>query len=261
ILNENNEYHQFKNLIVLLEQGKSNYLLETSAIDYRKMAEKILSEYKFMDFCTDHEKNYILNNLKIHHYFSGETIYNRNKVCDEAIFVLKGTIQMGWNSAEGKHLIHRFIPSGSLLNIIYLMSGAKLQHEYIAHEAVTLAKIPEHVFKEILNKNHKVLHHFFELICKRNCFLDNDIYFHHVKGLRAQLARQFLYFLEYFASYSNQNIVKLSIKLSQDNFADLLKTSRQSIRKEIAWFVQEGIIEAKYNQFLIKEPERLRTLI
>lgn len=51
------------------------------------------------------------------------------------------------------------------------------------------------------------------------------------------------------------------LKLSQENLAELLKISRQSIRKEIQWFVEEGIIETKYNHISVKDIDKLKALL
>ncbi|KAA8735388.1 Crp/Fnr family transcriptional regulator [Acinetobacter qingfengensis] len=256
---ESQDYSQFRNILNQLEK-QSDYFINQQSSDYRKLAVEMLNNYKLIELCSEEEKKYIFDHMQICHYFSGQTIYRRNQSCDEVIFVLRGTIQMGWYAEDGKQIIHRFIPSGFLLNIIYLISQTKFEHDYIAYDPTTLITIPGDIFKMILKQNSKVLYHVFEVICLRNRLLDNDMYHCHTKSLRAQLARQFLYLMENFSAQTNQ-MIQLSIRLSQENFADLLKTSRQSIRKEISWFVDQEIIENKYNKFYIKDPQRLRELV
>lgn len=229
-------------------------------LDYRKLAEEQLMQCKFMKHLTESDRQALFSKIKIKHYFNGQHIYARNEQCKELVFILKGTIQLGWHTEFGRYVIHKFIPSGILLNIIYLASNSKLQHEFVAHEATVLAVIPNEVFLAILQSNHNMLYEVFHLICQRNRLLDNDIYNQNTQPLRVQVARQLLYLYEYFSS-QREGVVKLAIKLSQENLADLLKTSRQSIRKEMQWFVEESIIESKYNQINILNIDRLRDLL
>ena len=229
-------------------------------LDYRKLTEEQLLQCKFMEHLSPKETEYLFSKIKIKHYFNGQKIYQRNDDCNELIFILKGTIQLGWHTELGRYVIHKFIPSGILLNIIYLISNSKFEHEFVAHEATVLAIIPKDAFLSVLNSNPKMLYDVFRLICQRNRLLDNDLYNQSTQSLRVQIARQLIYLCEYFSS-QHEGIIKLSIKLSQENLADLLKTSRQSIRKEMQWFIDENIIESKYNQINILDIGKLRDLL
>lgn len=250
-------YAQFR---AFLERNTQVHLSSQKISNYQQWAEQQLSHCSFIGYFTQEEKDYFFSHIKIKHYFNGETIYQRSEACHEIIFILKGTVKMGWNTESGKHVIHKFVPSGILLNIIYFMSGTSLEHDYIAHEATVLAVISGQVLKNVLKQNPQALYQIFEMICKRNRLLDNDVYHQNTQDLKAQLARQLIYLMEYFSSQSQEG-VKLNIRLSQENFAELLKTSRKSIKKELSWFVEEGIIETRYNQINIINAERLKKLI
>ena len=253
------DYDKFKDI---LEQrvDSTEHRLTQDRLDYRQLAETQLLQCKFMQHLTEDQKQRLFSKIKIRHYFNGQTIYQRNEECQELIFILKGTVQLGWHTEIGRYVIHKFIPSGLLLNIIYLMANSKFEHEFVAHEATVLAVIPADIFLALLNENNQMLYEVFSLICKRNRLLDNDIYHQNTQPLRTQIARQLMYLYEYF-SIQYEGGIKLSIKISQENLADLLKTSRQSIRKEILWFVEEGIIETKYNQINILKIDILKVLI
>lgn len=256
-LDDRSHYAQLCN--ILDQSIKSYSIQEKVSTSYSSIVERF-SHFNFMHSFSQQEKELFFNHIKIKHYFKGQTIYKREEECYDILFILKGTVKMAWNTESGKHVIHRFLPSGILLNIVYIMSDTLLEHDYIAHEATEVAVISGDVFKTLLQKNSKALYQVFEMVCKRARLLDNDIYHQNTQELKVQLARQLVYLVEYFSSQS-QKIVKLNIKVSQENFAELLKTSRKSIKKELDWFVDEGIIETKYNQIYVINFERLKTII
>lgn len=230
--------------------------------NYLQWAKQQLNDFKFIEHFTEQEKQYLCSHIKIKHYFNGQTIYQRAQACHEIMLVLKGTIKMSWHTVAGKQVIHKFIPSGTLLNIIYVMSDTPFEHDYVAHEATVLAVISGQVVKQLLQQNPPALYLVFEMVCKRNRVLDNDIYHQNTQDLKLQLARQLLYLMENFSGHSSASaIAKLNIKLSQENFADLLRTSRKSIKKELDWFVEAGIIETSYNQIKIVNTVKLKQLI
>ncbi|MBF7685431.1 Crp/Fnr family transcriptional regulator [Acinetobacter sp. B10A] len=213
-----------------------------------------------MQYCTASEIDFLFKNIKIKHFHQDQTIYERHSRCDEMIVILNGTLKLGWNAYDGRYIIHRFIPSGALLNISYLITHAPFEHQYIAHEATSLAIIPGHIFQTLIQSNSQVMYHMLQLVCQRTRLLDNDIYHQNAQSLRQQIARQLLYLVEYF-TLEQHGEIKLLIKLSQENFAELLKISRQSLRKELRWFIEQSIITTQYNQMIITDITQLRALI
>lgn len=251
-------YAQFRDI---LQRSNENYLPKQNMSNYQQWAEQQIMSCSFTHYFSQAEKDYFFDHIKIKHYFNGQTIYRRQEMCHEIVFVLKGTIKMSWNTEEGRHVIHKFIPSGILLNIIYFMSGTQFEHDYVAHEATVVAVISGQVFQQLLKQNSQVLYQVFDMICKRNRLLDNDLYHRNTQDLRSQLARQFIYLMESFSSQTQADVMKLNIRISQENFAELLNVSRKTIKKELIWFVEQGIIETRYNQIYITDANQLKTLI
>ncbi|MFU8925703.1 Crp/Fnr family transcriptional regulator [Acinetobacter puyangensis] len=223
-------------------------------------AQEFLLNYKLIQLCTAEQQQEIFKHLKITRYHSNELIFHKNTSCNELTLVLRGSIKLAWNVCEGKQIVHRFIPAGCLINIVPLISRLNLTHDHIAHDAAVIATIPGPIFYSILKQNHQVSLASLELICNRNHLLFDDFYHQSTQSLKGRLARQLLLLVEYF-SYQRDQATALNIKLSQENFAELLHTSRQSINKELLWLAQQGIAEVKYNQIHILNLEKLRSLI
>ncbi|MEB3754971.1 Crp/Fnr family transcriptional regulator [Acinetobacter sp. MD2(2019)] len=255
---QKNNYDHF---LDLLDQTHFNrYQGFNITSDYKKIAEKMFSDCEFIAACSLEEKQKLFNEIKIKHLYQGQVLYSRHQHCREVIIILSGVLKLGWNSYDGKYLIHRFIPTGALLNVVYLISESALEHEYIAHEPTVIASIPEHIFKYTLQHNPRMLYQVLKLVCQRTRLLDNDIYHTSTQPLKVQIARQLIYLVEFFSTQTQQGIEVL-LKLSQENLAELFKISRQSIRKEIQWFVEEGILETKYNHISVKDINKLKAVM
>jgi DNA-binding GntR family transcriptional regulator len=63
-----------------------------------------------------------------------------------------------------------------------------------------------------------------------------------------------------YHSYQDKDKILLNLKLSQENLAELLQTSRQSINKELAALSNQHIIEVKYNQIFILDFAKLSNI-
>lgn len=252
--------NNYLSYLKLLEtRGALTDTLKKTEFDYKRSAQDILLNCNFMNYCTEIEKQKLYESIRIKHFYQGQMIYKRNQKCAEIFIVLSGVIRLGWDAEDGKQIIHRFIPSGILLNIIYGLPHIQLEHDYIAHDATIIATISSNIFQNILKQNSQVLYTIFQMVCRRNRLLDNDIYNQSVQSLRIQIARQLIYLIEYFSSQNN-DLIKLDLRISQENFAELLKISRQSFRKELQWFLDEGIIESEYSQIYIRDVDKLKAI-
>ena len=55
--------------------------------------------------------------------------------------------------------------------------------------------------------------------------------------------------------------VAISLKLSQDEFADMLGRTRQSVNRELKQFERNGIIEMTYSHFIIIDEQALNAIV
>lgn len=225
-----------------------------------EQAKQHLLKNYFFDLCTTEQQNQLIKSIKISRYHHGQMIFRHSIPCHEVTLILSGAIKLGWNSSDGKCIAHRFLPTGFLINIVPLVSRRPMMHDHIAHDSTIIATIPGKVFLSLLQQNPQFAYTIFELICKRNHLLFEDVYHRVSQPLRVRLAREFMILVNYFSRQEQQSI-KITIKLSQEHFAELLQTSRQSINKELLWLSQQGIAEAKYNQITILDIKKLRALI
>ncbi|MCE1270654.1 MAG: Crp/Fnr family transcriptional regulator [Acinetobacter sp.] len=228
--------------------------------DLIEQARQHLFNNYFFDLCTAEQQEQLMKSIKISRYHHGQTIFRQGIACNELTLILKGTIKMSWNIDNGKCITHRFLPTGFLINIVPLMSKRPLVHDHIAHDATIIATVSGEIFLSILQNNPKFSYNVFEMICKRNHILFEETYHRASQPLRIRLAREFMILVDFFSKQEAEGI-KITIKLSQEHFAELLQTSRQSINKELLWLSQEGIAEAKYNQITILDLKKLKALL
>ncbi|AOA59728.1 Crp/Fnr family transcriptional regulator [Acinetobacter larvae] len=241
------------------EELFSGIALNHASPNYKQIAKQILMHHKFMQFCTDQQKKQILENITIQQFYPNQIISAQYEDCDYIQLVLEGTIRVCTYTLEGKQYINRFIPVGLLSNIVPLVTRCQFQRHQIAHEFTTVAKISGPVFLSILKENVELLYYIFESICHRSLTFFDDHLYQNTQSLRIQLARQLVELSNLFALQLEDGI-KLKIRLSQENFADILQTTRQRINKEFLWLEREKIAIAKYNQIHILDFNRLQSL-
>lgn len=240
--------------------GKASQLTSKVTTDYHQLAREQLTEYRFFQLCTEEEKQKIYHQLKILHYPAEHYIYTANQTCHDVTIVLSGIIRTAWTSPEGKHHIYKFLPAGVLTNIVPIITHQCFGHDHISHEPTVVATIPGDLFLDILEHNPKVLYVIFQLICNRSHIHYSDSYYQATQSLQIRLARELIYLVEFFSLQLHSDI-KIKIKLSQENFAELLNTSRKNINKELSILTQQGIVKVRYHQIHILDLEKLKNMI
>ncbi|MFU8928149.1 Crp/Fnr family transcriptional regulator [Acinetobacter puyangensis] len=134
-----------------------------------------------------------------------------------------------------------------------------MQH-HIAQGYTTIATLNQNIFFECLKSNVGICYKILNIVCQRHHILLSQLYLSTTATLRQLLAIELIFFADYHSLQLNSNIIQLKLKLTQENFAELLNTSRQSINKEFNWLTQNAIIDVKNNYIHIINYEKLREL-
>ncbi|MFU8927101.1 Crp/Fnr family transcriptional regulator [Acinetobacter puyangensis] len=222
------------------------------------IAKEIILGHTIAQYLNKQELQKLFDNLKFHHYHHHQVVYRHQQKSGDIFLILQGSLQLSWHAPDGRQIIHQFLPAGCMINIIPVITGLPMMHDHIAHHTTIIATIPGKIFLELTQSNAKVSFEILKMIACRSHFILDDIYYHKTRSLRVRLARQLFFLLNYFSHQRTNS--PLTIKLSQENFAELLQTTRQSISKELLWLAQQSIAEVKYNQIHILDIEKLETL-
>lgn len=221
--------------------------------EYLNSAKKILEHYQFLQFLNEDDQKILLQSLKIHRYFHQQVIYRQNHTSNDINIILTGAIKLGWNTAQGHYHTVMFMPAGTFINVVPVLSEQPLMYEHVAQNETIIANIPGDVFKEILQRNAQAQFSILKLICTRTQNKRANSIFESTQNLLTRLAKELLFLLNFHAEDS-------MIKLSQASFAELLDTTRQKINKEFSYLVELQVIEVSYNRIKILDYATLKQL-
>lgn len=257
IKNIMNQIIAFKNPISKYRTENSLYKNNrTSNSEYIESAIKILENYEFIQYLTPQEKNTLLQHLRIKKHYHNQTIYHQNAACEDINIIIEGAIKLGWALPNGKYHTNIFIPSGTIINIVPIVTEKPFLHDHVAQGNTIVANISGRVFMDTCKQNAQALYSILKLICVRAQLNREQEFFHSTEPLSIRLAKKLVFLVDYH-SYQHQNKILLSLKLSQENLAELLQTIRQNINKELSHLAKENIVEIKYNQIYILDYSKL----
>lgn len=174
--------------------------------------------------------------------------------------VIEGILDVSMTSASGKRHIVSCLEPGQLMNLIPIMDDQKAIHDAYAHDQTLVLLIPKQIFLETIDGQPSLARSMTQLLCRRSRLLYENVSDNALLPLRARCARMLLTLMTSYG-LPRDGGVSISLKLSQDEFADMLGRTRQSVNRELKQLERDGMIEMTYSHFIIIDEQALNAVI
>lgn len=226
-------------------------MAELSKASQRELARGALGRAPVFSQCTADTLERFVTEGVVRLFRRGETISHKSGPIAHLCVLATGSVEVSTTSATGKRHVLHYLESGQLFNVIGALDGGPGIHDAVAHEN-TLALLISRasLFSAMEDEPHLAMA-MIRLLCLRSRVLYDYIAEHTLLPLRARCARLLLSLVEPYGA-SRPHGYLITLKLSQEEFADMLGRSRQSVNKELRALEAEGLIKTNYSQFIIQ---------
>jgi CRP-like cAMP-binding protein len=196
---------------------------------------------------------------RIQTHLDAALIYAEGDVGDHLLLIVSGSLELSIGNAEGRRVIMNYLSQTEISNLMPVLDGGPVAHEYRAHGKTVLAYIPRAVFLQQMERQPQLMSSIIAMLCMRNRQLQDYAGYLALATFRSKLAARLLYLARKYGR-TTQDGIDIDIKLSQENLASLLATSRQSINKELRWMVENNIVAIEYSKVTIFDLQALEHL-
>ena len=172
-------------------------------------------------------------------YEKGETIHHKGDDPSGYYGVISGRIRVSSTSKEGKSSTVHFFNQGDWFGEISLIDGLPRTHDAIATETVQLIVVPKSVFESFLMNDTDSLMFLAKSLCQRLRMSFQFIEESTTQSLSSRLASRLL------VLHPNTH------QVSQQELAQMLGVSRQSISKQVLQWEEKGWVDIQYNGITI----------
>ena len=204
-----------------------------------------------------------LVNTKFKHYENGETIYDVGDVPDYVFLVKKGFVRLEIPLPEGEAFFVGPIPETALFGDHEALTNAQSIARTSAMEAVSVLLIPRSNFVHLFNTEIQ----FVQALAKQlamtsrfTCMAMAHLFKQSVENKLASLLLVLAHTKGVQKGERQKNSIKLSINLSQDQLAEMLSTSRQTVNKYLGTWKAKGWICYHQSELEILNYDALKTL-
>ena len=164
---------------------------------------------------------------------SGSQVGRRGRLSTHFMLVVRGTVLVGFYTHDGRRHVVNLLGPGQFQSLIPLIDERPQIHDSICKGEVLLLFIPRDAIVEALNTDQQFAWEILRLLCSRTRRLYEALGESHTLSLSPRLAR---ILRGLFAEHGPQ------ISIDQEDLADILGATRQSINRELKSLESRGVI-------------------
>lgn len=216
--------------------------------------ENILNKLPFWASLTEQEKEILRKSAVIRRYEKGSFIHSSDRDCLGMLFILSGEIRTYILSDEGREItLFRLYPNDlCVLSASCVISQISLDTQMTARQDTEVLIIPPNITALLKEQNISVRCFLYEQATERFSevmWAMQQILF---KGLDQRLAA----FLVEECERTNSN----TVRMTHEQIARNISSAREAVARMLKQFTQDGLVELKRGEIIIKDTDGLKRL-
>lgn len=185
-------------------------------------------------------------------------VFHAQDEFDGIYTVLEGSISLGYVDVNGNEALSAIAEPIMWFGEISLIDHEPRSHDAIALKKSTVLHIPAKPLNELLKDNPYYWYYFARLTSQKLRYVFLEQIAIQTRSLSQRLAQRLLFILE---GYGNHLIVQeRQIHISQDQLANMLTVSRQTINHELNLLEKQNIIKISFRKIEILDMEKLNLI-
>ncbi len=216
--------------------------------------ENILNKLPFWASLTEQEKGILRKSAVIRRYEKGSFIHSSDRDCLGMLFILSGEIRTYILSDEGREItLFRLYPNDlCVLSASCVISQISFDTQMTARQNTEVLIIPSNITALLKEQNISVRCFLYEQATERFSevmWAMQQILF---KGLDQRLAA----FLVEECERTNSN----AVRMTHEQIARNISSAREAVARMLKQFTQDGLVELKRGEIIIKDTDGLKRL-
>jgi CRP-like cAMP-binding protein len=181
----------------------------------------------------------------------GAVLFQQGDEGDSLYAVIDGLVRISVSGQGGRELIIGLFEPGDVFGEIALLDGLPRTASSEAEDDSTLLVIHRASFLELLAQESGLAQHVIELLCERLRETTDRLGEYAFLNLRCRLAKK-VQALAIAHGHHEPSGVRIGLKLSQTDIAQMLGVTREAVNKQLKAWCQEGLIALERGTITVK---------
>lgn len=197
----------------------------------------------------------ILRCVSVKRYQDGDLICSRGDPAEQWIACAKGAVRVSSTTLTGKQITLTYVEPGVWFGDVAIFDGELRTHDAYAHGPSTIVWVSRADLQNILAQHAELYEALLRLHARRIRLLFGQVEDLNTLPLRARLAKQLGLLLRSYGSpnMAEQDEVRITLQLAQEELAQLLGASRQRVNQELKTMEREGVIRIGSTGLVVRD--------
>jgi len=183
-------------------------------------------------------------------------IVSEDETDDDVFFILSGRARAATYTDSGKEVFMSELPMGESFGIFAAIDGQPRSTNVIAVDDARIARMSAENFNKVLYGNSAVTHAFILYLVERIRHLSTRMTAVTTRNAEQRLIAELLHLAE--AEMTGKDTARIESLPTQQDFATLLFSQRETIGRDMSKLKDAGLIEREGRSLLIKSVLRLK---
>ncbi|MEB2343819.1 MAG: Crp/Fnr family transcriptional regulator [Deltaproteobacteria bacterium] len=187
---------------------------------------------------------------------SREPLFHRGDAAAQVYVVASGRLKVVATSKEGGDMVLAILDEGEVVGELPMLTGGRRTASVVALEPCELVALARRDFLRFLREQPEAAVELLVVLAERlvriSEFAEDTLFL----AVPARLAKKLLHLAERFGSEAGSG-VRIGLRLSQSELADLVGTTRESVNKQLRAWSGDGILRMERGELTILDPARL----
>lgn len=201
----------------------------------------------------------LASKLRRRNYQASEIIFHKDDPGATLYIIRSGKVKITTTSPQGKEVMLNILNDNDFFGELCLLDGGLRSARAVAMEDTQALTLNREDLLAVTWKKPGVANRIIEVLCERlrhaTILLEDAIFL----DLPGRLAKRLLEFSEKHGLLTNEGI-EINLRMTQQDLADSLGASRESVNKLLRIFEDKGLITIKRHRIHITSADKLRKL-
>jgi CRP/FNR family cyclic AMP-dependent transcriptional regulator len=187
-------------------------------------------------------------------------LFHKGDAGTEVYVVIRGSLKALTTSEEGDDVVFSILGPGEVFGEIAFLGNTLRTATVTALTDCELLAIDRRDFLAFLKNNPEASIKLLSVLAKRLKQVSELVEDTLFLNLPVRLAKKLVHFASIYGEKSETGEVRVGLRLSQEEWGDLVGATRESINKQMRVWTEEGLISTDHGHIVIHQPEALEQL-
>lgn len=203
--------------------------------------------------------NELVDSNNTHYYAKNSIILDVGEIISDFFFVLEGKIKFVFKNDKGSELIFSFLRKNNIFGEEFIHTGVKQESLFslIASEDCEIIKIPLVKLEKYSQKHPKLYIAYSKSINAKMCVVYGQFYAIALNNSMDNISN-ILYKTAFTFGTKNAGNIELPYNFTHQMISEMTNCTRGTVTCMFAKLKNQGVIEFKKNQLIVKDMNRLK---